>query len=78
MVVHILQPLPLPCYSVPMSQLPKYFDVDDLLVKVDFVPGTEEVTGTTPTGEQYPPLKALAEGVEIDEAEYQRRLSEDK
>jgi hypothetical protein len=51
-------------------KLPKFFNVDGTLVKVDLNPKTGEVFGMTSTGYPYPPVKARSEGKEISEEEY--------
>lgn len=52
------------------NDLPKYYNVDDLLVKVDYDPASDEVFGVTKDGKPYPPIKAASEGVEITEEEF--------
>ena len=53
-----------------IENLPKYYNVDDVLVKVDYDPKTDEVFGLTRHGTPYAPIKAAAEGRQITEEEF--------
>ena len=53
-----------------VKDLPIYFDVDDVKVKIDYDPKTDEVFGMTRHGTEYPPIKAQAEGRQITEEEF--------
>lgn len=49
---------------------PKFYEVDDVPIRVDLDAKTNEVSGKTWSGHPYPPFKALSEGSEINEAAY--------
>lgn len=55
-----------------MNKFPRFFDVDGLVIKVDT--DGSDVFATTPTGEDYPPLKALTEGEELPPEEGAQRF----
>jgi len=56
----------------PTTKFPRFFDVDDTFVKVDYDPKTDEVFGVTARGGVFPPLKAFGEGREISKEEYDK------
>lgn len=56
--------------SITKENLPKFYNVDDVLVKVEYDAAKDEVFGTTSTGKPYAPIKAAAEGIEITEDEF--------
>ena len=49
---------------------PRYFEVEDIPVKVDIDPNTNEMFGLNDLGNPYPPLKANTEGKPITKAEF--------
>ena len=53
-----------------VKDLPLYFDVDGVRVKIDYDPKTDEVFGETAHGTSYPIIKAQAEGKKITEQEF--------
>ncbi len=50
-----------------INEYPKYYDVDDIPVKVDYDPIKDEVFAINWANMQWSPLKASTEGQEIDE-----------
>lgn len=49
-----------------VGSFPKFFDVDDTIVRVDLDSSTDEVFGTVVfTGKPYPPFKARVDGSPI-------------
>lgn len=59
---------------VDVNQFPKFYDVDDVLVKVDYDPDTNEMFAVTAGGKDYPPVKASFEGEEVDEKAFNERV----
>lgn len=59
-------------YSSGMDGMPKFYDVNDTLVKVDYDKATDEVFGITAGGHPYPPLKAVGEGSVISEEDFNK------
>lgn len=55
---------------VTLKDLPLFFDVNDVFVKVDFDSKTDEVFGMTAGGSPYSPLKAESEGTHISKADF--------
>ncbi len=57
-----------------MTNFPRYYDVNDTLVKVDYDKETDEVFGITAGNRPYPPIKADAEGHQISEEDFNNEL----
>ena len=61
--------------NLTIKDLPVYFDVDGVKVKVGYDKETDEVFGETDSGTPYPMIKAQAEGSEITKEEFERGQS---
>jgi hypothetical protein len=57
-------------------KFPRFFDIDDVLVKLSLE--VNDVVGFNSFGNPFPPAKALAEGLEISEEEFKRRVKEER
>lgn len=59
----------------PTSSYPRFFEVEDTLVRLDLEEDGDTVTASTSTGFPYSIGRALAEGREITEDEYNRLVA---
>lgn len=56
------------------NEFPRFFDVDDIPVKVDIDSKSNEIFAINWAGHTYPPMKTTAEGREIDEKTFEQAV----